>query len=46
MAPCAWQACAEALDRAAAAWNTQVPERGRKDGERLGAELADALLGP
>ncbi|MGW4544863.1 hypothetical protein ACWEN4_00575 [Streptomyces violaceorubidus] len=40
------RACAEALDRAAAAWNTQVRERGRKDGERPGAELADALLGP
>ncbi|WP_282086910.1 hypothetical protein [Streptomyces tendae] len=40
------RACAEALDRAAAAWNAQVPELVRKDGERLGAELADALLGP
>ncbi len=38
--------CAEALERAAAAWNAQVPELVRKDGERLGAELADALLGP
>ncbi|MFE5602073.1 hypothetical protein ACFQ8O_23150 [Streptomyces coelicoflavus] len=40
------RACAEALDRAAAAWNAQVPELVRKDGERLRAELADALLGP
>ncbi|MEU0446892.1 hypothetical protein [Streptomyces tendae] len=40
------RACAEALDRAAAAWNTQVPELVRKDGERLGTELAEALLGP
>ncbi|MGC0414046.1 hypothetical protein RKD32_006973 [Streptomyces sp. SAI-195] len=40
------RACAEALERAAAAWNAQVPELVRKDGERLGAELADALLGP
>ncbi|WP_241965661.1 hypothetical protein [Streptomyces sp. MH60] len=39
------RACAEALERAAAAWNAQVPELVRKDGERLGAELADALLG-
>ncbi|MEU1047498.1 hypothetical protein ABZ400_20340 [Streptomyces sp. NPDC005897] len=37
------RACA-ALERAAAAWNAQVPELVRKDGERLGAELADALL--
>ncbi|WP_415942914.1 hypothetical protein [Streptomyces sp. 067-1] len=40
------RACAEALDRAAATWNAQVPELVRKDGERLRAELADALLGP
>ncbi|CAM5434042.1 putative protein OS=Streptomyces tendae OX=1932 GN=GUR47_05500 PE=4 SV=1 [Streptomyces tendae] len=40
------RACADALERAAAAWNAQVPELVRKDGERLGAELADALIGP
>ncbi|MEU5624702.1 hypothetical protein ABZ784_09305 [Streptomyces tendae] len=40
------RACAEALERVAAAWNAQVPELVRKDGERLGAELADAILGP
>ncbi|WP_328564335.1 hypothetical protein [Streptomyces coelicoflavus] len=40
------RAFAEALDRAAAAWNTQVPDLVRKDGERLRAELADALLDP
>ncbi|WP_399894231.1 hypothetical protein ACGH7X_36935 [Streptomyces sp. BBFR51] len=40
------RAFAEALDRAAAAWNAQVPALVRKEGEQLGAELADALLGP
>ncbi|MFA3878117.1 hypothetical protein ABS735_31440 [Streptomyces sp. MMCC 100] len=40
------RAWAEALERAAAAWNAQVPALVRKDGERLSAELADALLGP
>ncbi|CAB61287.1 hypothetical protein GTY87_02900 [Streptomyces sp. SID7813] len=40
------RAGAEALERAAVAWNAQVPALVRKDGERLSAELADALLGP
>ncbi|MFK4799549.1 hypothetical protein ACI3K5_12765 [Streptomyces sp. MPA0124] len=40
------RACAESLDRAAGAWNARVPALVRKDGERLRAELIDALLGP
>ncbi|MFJ3361222.1 hypothetical protein [Streptomyces anthocyanicus] len=40
------RAGAEALERAAVAWNAPVPALVRKDGERLSAELADALLGP
>ncbi|WP_261401008.1 hypothetical protein [Streptomyces salinarius] len=39
------RACAESLDRAATAWNAQVPALVRKDRERLRAELTDALLG-
>ena len=39
------RACAESLDRAAAAWNAQVPALVRKDRERLRAALTDALLG-
>ncbi|WP_217168150.1 hypothetical protein [Streptomyces sp. AC512_CC834] len=40
------RAFAESLDRAAVAWNAEVPALVRKEGEQLGAELADALLGP
>ncbi|MEU4979944.1 hypothetical protein [Streptomyces sp. NPDC021969] len=39
------RAGAEALERAAVAWNAKVPALVRMDGERLSAELADALLG-